>query len=317
MAARMFALIEKEFEKKIPLALLFQSPTIEALAEKLSQKDWKPNWSSLVPIQNGGTKTPLFIVHGAEGNVLIYRELSRYLGDDQPVYGLQSQGLNGETDIPTTIEEMAGYYINEIRSVLPNGPFRLGGYCLGGHIALEMAVQLLSQGYQVDLLALFESYNFKDGVTLPGYYRTIHKLQNLGYHLENFLAINNRDKIKFFSKKFNTEYQRFVARIRRAISGEKKMFAPKSDSNHRRLPVVDINHQAQLKYDPNIYSGRVTLFRPHKFFAGRNDRYFGWGAIAKGGIDVRTLPFGPHIMFVEPFVRKLASELKNCLEQQQ
>jgi aspartate racemase len=315
MAARMFALIEKEFDKKIPLALLFQSPTIEALAAKLSQKDWQPNWSSLVPIQSAGTKTPLFIVHGAEGNVLIYRELSNYLGNDQPVYGIQSQGLNGETDIPTTIEEMAGNYINEIRAVLPNGPFRLGGYCLGGHIALEMAVQLLSQGYKVDLLALFESYNFKDGITLPGYYRTIHKLQNLGYHLENFLAINNKDKVKFFSRKFKTEYQRIVTRVRRAISDKKRKLGPKSDANHTQLPVVDINHRAQLNYDPNIYNGRITLFRPRKFFAGRNDRFFGWGEIARKGVDVRMLPYGPHIMFVEPFVRKLASELENCLDQ--
>jgi amino acid adenylation domain-containing protein len=312
MAARMFAQIEKEFAKKIPLALLFQSPTIEALADKLSNKDWKPNWSSLVPIQTAGTKTPLFLVHGAEGNVLIYRELSRYLGGDQPVYGLQSQGLNGESNFPESIEDMAKYYIKEIRSVLPEGPFHLGGYCLGGHIALEMAVQLRSEGYKVGLLALFESYNFKDGITLPKYYRIFHKIQNLSFHLENFLSINNKDKVKFFSKKFKTEYQRFILRSVMAMSH--KMFRPKSNSNNHRLPVVDVNHKAQQNYNPNVYKGQITLFRPKKFFAGRNDLLFGWGPIAKEAVDVRMLPYGPHAMFVEPFVKKLASELESCLE---
>jgi thioesterase domain-containing protein len=267
-----------------------------------------------VPIRTAGTQTPLFLVHGAEGNVLIYRELSRYLGDDQPVYGLQSQGLNGEGNFPTSIEDMAKYYIKEIRSVLPEGPFHLGGYCLGGHIALEMAVQLQSEGYNVGLVALFESYNFKDGITLSRYYRLIHKIQNLGYHLVNFLSINNRDKVKFFSRKFKTEYQRFFQRSAAVLSGRIKIFGPKSDSNSRPLSVVDVNHKAQLDYNPRIYQGRVTLFRPQAFFAGRNDRFFGWGGIAKEGVDVRTLPYGPHAMFVEPFVRKLASELESCLE---
>jgi amino acid adenylation domain-containing protein len=314
MAARMFAQIEKEFNKKMPLALLFQSPTIEALAEKLSRKDWKPNWSSLVPIQTAGTKTPLFLVHGAEGNVLIYRELSRYLGEDQPVYGLQSQGLSGEGNFPTTIEDMAKHYIKEIRAVSPEGPFHLGGYCLGGHIALEMASQLLSEGHKVGLLALFESYNFKDGITLSKYYRLIHKLQNLGFHLTNFLSINNQDKVKFFSRKFKTEYGRFVQRAAMVMSGKMKIFGTKSDSNSRRLPVVDVNHKAQQNYEPKVYNGQITLFRPQEFFAGRNDRFFGWGPIAKEGVDVRMLPYGPHAMFVEPFVRKLAAELEGCLE---
>jgi hypothetical protein len=93
-----------------------------------------------------------------------------------------------------------------------------------------------------------------------------------------------------------------------------KIFGPKSDSNSRRLPVVDVNHKAQQNYEPKVYNGQITLFRPQEFFAGRNDRFFGWGPIAKDGVDVRMLPYGPHAMFVEPFVRKLAAELEGCLE---
>jgi amino acid adenylation domain-containing protein len=158
LAVRLLAQIEKMAGKKLPLATLFQAPTIEQLAKILRQEEWKAPWSSLVAIQPLGSKPPFFCVHAAAGNVLFYSDLARHLGSDQPFYGLQAQGLDGDEDPYNRVEEMASHYIDEIRTVQPKGPYLLGGLSFGGVLAYEMAQQLRAQGEKVGLLVLFDTY---------------------------------------------------------------------------------------------------------------------------------------------------------------
>ena len=113
-----------------------------------------------MPIQLGGDKAKFFCVHGAGGNVLFYRGLSKRLGNDFPFYGLQARGLDGTSEPLPSIEDMAKAYVEEIRTVQASGPYCLGGYCLGGVVAYEMAQLLREEGDEVALLALLDTYNF-------------------------------------------------------------------------------------------------------------------------------------------------------------
>src|SRR5712692_1384520 len=122
------------------------------------EKEWSPSWSSLVAIKPNGSKTPFFCVHGLGGNVLEFSDLARHLDDDQPFYCLQSQGLDGEQPLLTSVEEMAAHYIKEMRELQPAGPYFIGGRSLGGMVAFEMACQLRAQGQEVGLLALLDTY---------------------------------------------------------------------------------------------------------------------------------------------------------------
>src|SRR4030095_15337328 len=127
----------------LPLATLFREGTIEHLAELLRDNvddELKGRWSSLVSIQPGGTKHPFFCVHGVGGNVLTYRALAQYLGPDQPLYGLQSAGLDGKQTPHTTVEAMAAHYVEAICDLQPEGPYFLGGLSFGGIVAYEMAL---------------------------------------------------------------------------------------------------------------------------------------------------------------------------------
>src|SRR5262249_28767039 len=112
---------------------------------------------TLVPIQPGGLRRPFFCVHPAGGTVFCYKELSNLLGPDQPFYGLQSRGLNGEQPPAGRIEDMAADYIAALRTVQPEGPYQLGGWSIGGVVAFEMARQLERQGQRADWIALFDS----------------------------------------------------------------------------------------------------------------------------------------------------------------
>ena len=137
LATRLIARIEKTLGS-VSLSTLFQSPTIESLARELRQKKKAHQDSALVLFRNGGTQPPLFL-HGGS------LELSRYLADDQPCYGIRPHGQDGRR-APTTVEEMAADYLRQIRSVQPQGPYLIGGFSFGGLVAYEMAQQLRQSG---------------------------------------------------------------------------------------------------------------------------------------------------------------------------
>ncbi|HEY8602499.1 MAG TPA: amino acid adenylation domain-containing protein, partial [Thermomicrobiales bacterium] len=162
VAVRLFARIEAAFGRKLPLATLFAAPTIGELAALLREQGWVASWSSLVALQPRGNHPPFFCVHAIGGNVLKFRALAAHLGPDQPLYGLQARGLDGQEPPATHVEEMAANYLAEIRQVQPHGPYFLGGQCFGGMVALEMARQVQVAGERVALLAMFDDY-------APGY----------------------------------------------------------------------------------------------------------------------------------------------------
>jgi thioesterase domain-containing protein/acyl carrier protein len=164
-AARLFARIEREFGRRLPFAPVFAAPSIEALAAMLVDGDPEARrFSALVPIHVGGGRVPVFGVHGGAGTILLYHELARRLGPDQPFYGLQAVGLHGDEAPQTTIAAMAGRYVKEIRDIRPHGPYVLVGYCFGGLVAFEMGRLLESAGEAITLVAMLNAPS-------PGYIR--------------------------------------------------------------------------------------------------------------------------------------------------
>src|ERR1700733_10321978 len=139
------------------LASLISAPTVRMVAE-LVRRRYAPNTaSSLVPIQPAGTKLPLYIVHGAGGNVVNFYGLTTRIGADQPVYGVQAQALEANQPALYRIEEMAAHYLKEIRRVQPKGPYHILGYSFGGTVSLEWAHQLHAAGERVGLLGMLDT----------------------------------------------------------------------------------------------------------------------------------------------------------------
>jgi aspartate racemase len=156
LAARLFSRIGDFLGKDLPLAMLLKAPTIAAMSDLLDREGYAPSWSSLVPINTEGSRAPLFLVHAGGGNIISYRALSQCLGADQPVWGLQSEGLWQSQDPSYRVQNMAHNYVEAIRSQQPRGPYHLGGHSIGALIALEMAQQLHALGEQVPLVAVLD-----------------------------------------------------------------------------------------------------------------------------------------------------------------
>ncbi|WP_404362460.1 amino acid adenylation domain-containing protein [Corallococcus coralloides] len=154
LAVRLMARLRQELGRELPLATLFEMPTVALLAASLEgpEAPRREGRGALVPIQPSGTRPPLFLVHPVGGSVLCYAELARKLGADQPVFGLQvPPGAP-----PRSIEAMAAAYLEALRDVQPRGPYHLGGWSMGGVVAYEMARQLQAAGDTVSTLALID-----------------------------------------------------------------------------------------------------------------------------------------------------------------
>ncbi|MEW5926736.1 MAG: amino acid adenylation domain-containing protein [Gemmatimonadota bacterium] len=157
LALRLVGAVERLTGRRVPLATLLAGPTVERLARELRDGTPLPAPGPLVPIQPAGGERPLFFVHAAGGNVASYAALARRLGPGQPLYGLQSRGLEGDEPPHAGIPEMAADYLAHVRGVQPAGPYRLGGWSMGGLVAFEMARRLEAGGEEVELLALVDS----------------------------------------------------------------------------------------------------------------------------------------------------------------
>jgi amino acid adenylation domain-containing protein len=318
MAVRLFAVMEKEFGKRLPLATLFRAPTIAQFAGVMQEK-LETTWSSLVPIQPTGSRPPFFCVHSVGGNVLECYDLARHLGKDQPFYGLQSRGLDGRQTPHARIADMAAHYLKEIREVQPTGPYLIGGRSLGGIIAYEMACQLKSQGQEVALLALLDSYPVGHNKLSPDAgalkSRALRIIRKLRTHVSNVHRLPFAKKLSYVTSKAGFGMLKLKSKAWQTIYRS-------YDSLGRDLPrllrdVEEFNWLAARNYVPQVYDGRVTLFWASGDLRASYDLVSGWNALAQRGMELHEIP-GNHLNIIkEPHVGVLANKLNDCLQRAQ
>ena len=291
IALRMARRIEKILRKSLPIATLLQVSTIEGLAQLLRDSGWSPMWTSLVAIQPRGSKPPFFCVHGIGGMIMSFRDLARHLGADQPVYGLQAQGVDGDRPVYNRVEEMAAHYLLEIRTIQPHGPYYLAGLSFGGWVAYEMAQGLRAQGEEVGFLGLFDTYT--SNWSKP---ELILKL----------LRLPPRQGISHV-------YKRVARYVREAKIEIETLFLP-----HHLKQVRRALHEASDAYVPKPYFGKITFLRAsQQSIRDSDDPKSGWGALASGELEIHDIQGNHNNILAEPQVGVLARQLKAGLDKAQ
>ena len=314
LATRLFSEIERVFRVHLPISTLFYAKTVAEFAALIEKQQPSDSWSSLVPIQPNGSRIPFFCVHGGGGNVLMYRDLSRRLGPDQPFYGLQSQGLDGKRELLYTIEAMAALYVDEIKKVQPRGPYYLGGYCLGGTVALEMAQQLRASGQEVSIVALFDTVNWARLQEHSCMDLLRYHIERLNFHVKNFLLLDFRGMQRFLSEKWKVLQSRTAVWKGSLLSRVGGNQATPTSESQLLSRLWKINDQASLAYIPKPYLGRIADFRPRSQYALYLEPGVNWDGVALGPLDVHVLPVYPAGMLLEPFVKDLAKALQAAIE---
>jgi len=331
---RLFAAIRKQFQVSLPLATLFEAPTISDLALMLPQDNEpeaqptegaleksdstrkmskqvpagmasskpasaKGGWTPLVRMSRGTPATrPLFLIHGAKGNVLWFKPFADRLKDAYPIYGVEAQGIDGSLPFQDTIEEMAALYIRHLLTVDPEGPYRLVGYSGGGVIAVEMAQQMKRSGRKVELLIMLDTLAPQEIERPLGLAEKIRYMSKMG-------APHLRRRARQQLSQIGDAARRLVGpKTAEEEKSEIEILADRSEVMYR---------EAQRRYFPAAYDGDVLIFRAKYSDAifVRSGPLLGWQDIATGKVEVVTLEAHHDNLLAEPNVDVVVAEVQS------
>lgn len=315
-AIRLMVAIEKRFGRDLPLASVFQHPTIEQLAALLRDGD-EASWSPLVPIQPEGTEPPFFCVPGNGGNVVYFNALARCLGRDRPFYGLQSKGLDGVSEPLARIADMAAHYVEALDATKYREPYLLGGHSFGAWVAFEMAQQLLRRGDQVARVFVLDtpapaalagqSPESLDDATLmvmaAGVVERMYRV-TLGITIETLAGLDGEGQIELFERRLR-EADVFPGGLRTSqVRGLLRVFKANSQATYQPRDTLPVGLTLIRAAETHPEDGSTD-------WSGLADSpSWLWEAHCGDDVDVHIVP-GDHIsMLAEPHVEELARQLK-------
>ncbi|MEM7583893.1 MAG: amino acid adenylation domain-containing protein [Acidobacteriota bacterium] len=296
--------IRERLGPDLPVAVLFQAPTIETLAAALEQEHPRSRYPSLVPLSPDGEKAPFFCVHGADGNVFYFMELARHLSGldaERPFYGIQARGLMGEEgEALRTVNAMAEYYLEVVRDHQPQGPYFLGGYSSGCLVAFEMGRRLREAGDEVAFLGMFDSLAdpmrqvqvFNQTALLAFFAREL----MIPVMPDELVELEDDEQLSYILEKGWR-----LKKIPREFG-----FA---DAN-QALRIMEANLDATRKAELGSYPGKVTVFRSES--SDRWEEDLGWGELA-AEVETHNVTGNHRTMFVRPNVESLSELLVTCI----
>ncbi|WP_225413422.1 type I polyketide synthase [Stigmatella hybrida] len=328
---RLMDRLEQELGQSVPVGTAFSGLTVERLAHSVEGTPRAEESSLLVPLQTRGTKPPLFFVHPAGGVAFPFFELARQLGADQPFYGLQALGLDGQSAPDERVEDMARRYIAAIRSVQPRGPYFLGGFSFGCLVAYEMAQQFTEAGEQIGLLAIVD-----EPAPLAGHrptpwmmtrFLTAGVARSLWPHLHDYLYLANATRKREEPRLPNRlrvsprMLETFLARSALAnfVPEDSRVLALRQGALLPMVQLFLLHVREAFAYEPRAYAHRVTLFSTDEVRNGRGLRnpMMGWDKLAAGGVESHPVP-GDHFSLLKPpHVQVFARKLSECLAKAQ
>lgn len=305
LAVPLFAEIHARTGFDLPLATLFEAPTVRRMAVVLDaagspqERDAGPRrrhddrvgvapppgaWTSLVCLQEGEGLVPFFCAHAIGGNVVNYAQFLPHLDRRQPLYGLQAIGLDGVSPLPPSIEAMAASYVEEILTVQPHGPYLLGGGSMGGLLALEMAQQLQAMDEEVSLVAMFDTEGPNPPILPEG---------DPG-------AANGRAGRREHSSTFGAKVRARVGHVLRRWRCDLLRLTNRAIPHDDRYWYLEERHRELMqRYSPRTYRGTITMLRAVPREEGvPYDPEHGWTGVATEGIEVIEVP-GEHGSFIE------------------
>jgi aryl carrier-like protein len=336
LAVRMMDRIGRVLGHSLPIAVLFQTPTIDALAKHLRQAEQSPSgtvsWETVVPIQTEGDRPPIFFVHDGAGGVFHFNYLARALGDDQPFYGLQPQAWDYSRADSPTIPGLAEHYVSAIRSVQPAGPYMIGGFCFGGIVALEIAQQLRAEGFDVGILALVEPSRVRNRLAPPHLLEgakaspPIHrnpirrfaaKMNGKLVHKQGAELI---DPAKVGTYRSPAEIAELTAIVvarsaKRAICHGFRTVGRPIPRRLRNFYFKDqVSRKAGVRYEAKPYDGEIDIF-----LARRHG--LDWQGLARGGTAIHRIPADENgyvpdhlTMLRDPWIAYVADPLRVAID---
>lgn len=310
LAVNLFFEIEHAFGREMPPVMIYQAPTIAALAAELELPS-ASRFPPLVLLKPGNDEPPIFIAHGLGGSVIDFYQLVKYIDSPQPIYGMQARGIDGVDEPFDRIEDLAQFYLNAIKEIQPHGPYYLVGYSLGGLATLEMAQRLTQDGEQIAMLAMLESYPYSKFLSLGQRLRLAARVAKHRAHTMSRLPL--RDALTYIMLPSRRRF--YFARI---INGNGSETSRNELQNAGVVsPTMqrarDTAYLALSRYQPRRYSGKIKFVRAEILTDFPADPVAVWKDLV-AEFECITVP-GDHLGIVGTHFERLGSALSQYLRE--
>lgn len=306
--------IEKHLSIRLPLSALFKKPNIEGLAQLIDGDD-KADYKCLVPIKSSGSGVPLYLIHGAGLEVMVFKDLVEHMDIDQPIIGVQALGLNSKDPLPDKLEEIAALYVSEIRKHNTTGTFLIAGFSAGSLLAYEVCRQLSNAGLKVAMCGIFD-YSLESTRTHKALSSKIGKyvwqlIPRTLYAM--FMCIKHPLSAFKYQKQFlKLRVNGILGRL--GFDVDEKVEA---DSRQERIyHLMDHYYKVFSEYTVQAYSGKIDLFRSKIKMYYLSDRtYLGWKPFAKQGVNIHEVEGDHDHMITGPYSKGFAKTLQAIINQ--
>jgi thioesterase domain-containing protein len=309
LAMSLLTKMEELVRRRLPLAWLFECPTIASLVGRFREDQNRQGYLSLVTLQPEGSGTPVYFVHGWGGDLFWWMDLAREMGPDRPVFGLRAVGLDDESPRHTSMEELVAHYASEIQQHHPKGPCHILGYSLGAWNAHALACELKRRGMQIGLLGLLDAevleanWNFQE--------RIYHHGDDFKRNLDDFKKSLWKQAPRFKRWLTPKGFLQAAAKAQKSVATSKapnEPLAPGSIDYTRD----DYYKRIASRYRALQYEGDAVVFISEE---NTPERLKGWRRFIKGTVVYESVP-GTHLQMLKPgYVETLATTLRRCLVQ--
>jgi thioesterase domain-containing protein/acyl carrier protein len=269
--------LKEEFNLPISFRQLSaETPTLNSLSNHIIKsrgaqpvENASGELKNLISIQPRGSKIPFILVHGDDANDL----LPNCLDKDQPCYGYLHQGADGEAFKYTSVEDIADHYLNELKQIVPQGPYILGGFSFGGLVAYEMTRKLTEAGDYIPVLIMLDTFH-------PNLLSEINRIKSIR-QLVGRIIKSSRNVTRSIGYMYHTKIRLYR---NQPISPE-----------FRTRYILSHYMTAALKYKPLLIDSPIVLLRAMDSIS--DDPQNGWSEMANLKIDSVLVP-GDHLSMI-------------------
>lgn len=307
--------IERHFELvNFPIPSILANPTVRTLAAAITTPP-EGDYDPVTPLQLKGNKTPIFIVHAASGEVLVFMGLAGCFADERPVYALRARGLHQGEPLFTTFSEMVDAYVAGIRRRQAHGPYVLVGYSYGAAVVFEVAKKLEEMGERVAFMC------------------SVDGTPHIGRADARFDQIDSTVTLAFFVGLLNQQQlQELPRRLRAAAAGDDPCalilkLAPPSRVKELGLDLTTFRAWARLshqlvqlgeKHEPSGLVESLTVLYAQPFEGTKedwlNNQLRRWDPFVQQEVRYREIAGEHHTMFAQPHLTTLYTVLHAEIE---
>ena len=307
---KLFTRIQNEFEKELPLATLFQNPTVKLLGQVLDQSQGSDQLKIVTPVSFGsGDDIPLFLLHGGDGGTLFYKKFIENINGFGEIYTIEApMAVNRSiVHLEPSIEKTAALYLEQIRDHFQGTKVAVGGYSFGGVLALELARQLREQNTNVESLFLFDTNNPSNEAEYRNNF--INSVRSTWEQIDGF---DISSKLQNFRDKMGSRIRQKHNMIQTTVDIKKHQKEDLEMDDFLRMAYINReHHKLMFKYIPKVYEGETYLFR------GKSSRYafdreMGWKEVLPN-LTVLDIEGHHQDIFDSPYVEKLIERFNELM----